>query len=75
MRKYRDHGLEKHRKLQALNSDWNSSGRILTSDVKQHGRETDFEEKRSEPQDHREVFKPSSDHRDWQYSNLIDWIY
>ena len=43
-----DHDLEKHRKLQALNSDWNSSGRMLTSDVKQHGRKKEFEEKENE---------------------------
>ena len=45
MRKYRDHGLQKHRKLQALNCDWNSSGCMLASDVEQHRRKTEFEEK------------------------------
>ena len=37
--------LEKHCKLQALNFDWNPSGRMLTSDFKQHGRKREFKGK------------------------------
>ena len=47
-KKCNDHGLEKHRKLQAHNSDWEPSRRILTSDVKQNRRERELEEKEKE---------------------------
>ena len=44
MRKYQDNVLEKHRKLQALDFDWNPTGRIPTSDVQRHRRKKVFEE-------------------------------
>ena len=48
MKKYHDNGLEKHRKLQALNSDRNPTGRILTPDVQQHRRRREFKEQKIE---------------------------
>ena len=49
MKKYHDNGLEKHRKLRALNSDRNPTGRILTSDVRQHRRKREFKEQKIAP--------------------------
>ena len=46
MKKYHDNGLEKHRKLQALNSDRNPTGRILTPDVQQHRKKKEFKEQK-----------------------------
>jgi len=47
-KKCHDHGLQKHRKLQARNSDWEPTRRILTFDVKQNRRERELEEKEKE---------------------------
>ena len=48
MRKYQDNGLVKHRKLHALNSDWNPTGRILMSDSQHLRRKKEFEGKKIE---------------------------